>query len=77
MNTPIKPKAWQDRGHGSPYDRGSADAYYGRRFNPHWREYPKGLLGGECVEHSEDVMTPEQLEDYRLGYVEEYDRKDW
>ena len=26
--------------HGSPYDRGSADAWYGRRPHPHW--FPKG-----------------------------------
>ena len=26
--------------HGSPKDRGSADRYYGRPFEPHW--YPQG-----------------------------------
>jgi len=25
-----------DRGHGSPYDRGSADSYYQRSFRPHY-----------------------------------------
>ena len=24
-----------DTSHGSPYDRGRADAYYGRQLNPH------------------------------------------
>lgn len=67
-------KPWYERGHGSPYDRGSADAYYGRTYNPHW--YPlhadnKGL-GINIM-----GMTPEQIEDYRLGYTEETDQKDW
>ena len=25
-----------DQRHGSPYDRGSADSYYGREYNPHY-----------------------------------------
>lgn len=64
-------KPWQERGYGSPYDRGSADAYYGRAFNPHW--YPEGMGKMTSVED----MTPEQIEDYRLGFTEETDQKDW
>lgn len=64
-------KPWQERGHGSPYDRGSADAYYGRSYNPHW--YPEGNKVGISI----GGMTPEQIEEYRLGYTEETDRKDW
>lgn len=71
MTFTLMLKPWQERGYGSPYDRGSADAYYGRAFNPHW--YPQG--NGERTK-AED-MTPEQVEDYRLGYTEEDDRKDW
>ena len=64
-------KPWQERGYGSPYDRGSADAYYGRSFNPHW--YPEGNGMGVNIMG----MTPEQIEEYRLGYTEETDQKDW
>ena len=67
-------RPWWHRGYGSPYDRGSADAYYGRSYNPHW--YPIGVynkgLGVNIM-----GMTPEQIEDYRAGYTEETDQKDW
>lgn len=65
-------KPWQERGYGSPYDRGSADAYYGRDYNPHW--FAEGNFK-VCVSIKD--MTPEQIEEYRLGYTEETDRKDW
>jgi len=53
--------------HGSPYDRGSADRYYGRSFNPHHR------LNGEEVTD----LTPEQIAEYRAGWNEESGSKDW
>jgi len=59
--------------HGSPQDRGSADAYYGRRFDPHW--YPNGSYNGERIEESE--MTSEEIAEYTYGYKNETDRKDW
>lgn len=59
--------------HGSPHDRGSADAYYGRRFDPHW--YPNGSYNGERIEKSE--MTPEEIAEYTYGYENQTDRKDW
>ena len=34
--------------HGSPTDRGSADRYYGRPYDPHW--YPEGTGNGKRVE---------------------------
>ena len=33
--------------HGSPQDRGSADRYYGRPYNPHW--YPSGTHKGKRI----------------------------
>ena len=51
--------------HGSPYDRGSADRYYGRAFNPHHR-----LNGDEVTE-----LTPEQIAEYRKGWNDEADVK--
>ncbi len=54
----------------SPQDRGSADRYYGRQYNPHYI-----LDSGETV--NIDKMTEEQIAEYRQGYEEETDRKEW
>jgi len=54
------------RGHGSPYDRGSADSYYQRGPVPHF--YPEGSYLGERVE--EGQMTKEQIREYMLGFAE-------
>jgi hypothetical protein len=61
------------RKHGSPMDRGSADKYYGRRFDPHW--YPEGTGKGSRIELQD--MTVEEIVAYTKGYNEEEDRKDW
>lgn len=54
------------------YDRGSADAYYGRPFNPHiWLD----LMGRDKV--TKENMTEAEIESYWLGYSEEDDRKEW
>jgi hypothetical protein len=49
--------------HGSPYDRGSADAYYRRPIKPHY--YPNQDVG-----FSEPVcdLTKEQEMEYLKGY---------
>jgi hypothetical protein len=54
-------------------DRGSADAYYGRRFNPHYL-VPNEFGGHVCEVVNEG--TPE-YEAYKNGYCNEHDRKDW
>ena len=59
--------------HGSPRDRGSADRYYGRPFNPHW--YPEGTGKGSRVELQD--MTADEIVAYTKGFNEEEDRKDW
>jgi len=59
--------------HGSPQDRGSADRYYGRPFNPHW--YPEGTGKGSRVELQD--MTADEIVAYTKGFNEEEDRKDW
>lgn len=63
----------RDRIHGSPEDRGSADAYYGRPPEPHW--YPAGSYHGCRIERG--GMTDEEIALYYKGYNEEEDRKDW
>jgi hypothetical protein len=51
-----------DTRHGGPFDRGSADSYYGRRRNPHY------YVGG--TGHSKPIMelTADELDAYHAGY---------
>jgi len=69
MNTEVM----YDKRHGGPYDRGSADAWYGRRFNPH---YYSGDTGGSTLIEITDEESPD-YDAYRAGYNEQTDRKDW
>ena len=60
--------------HGSLWDRGSADSYYGRPRSPHW--WPEGTGTGTKIE---DLTAAERAE-YMAGY--DYneqlgDRKNW
>ena len=57
-----------DQRHGGPYDRGSADAYYRRHFNPHYFEGSKRI--------PIEAGTPEYAA-YREGYLQQEDFKDW
>lgn len=59
--------------HGSPQDRGSADAYYQRPYDPHY--YVGDSITSERVE--KDNMTVGEIEAYKYGYDNEDDRKDW
>jgi hypothetical protein len=60
--------------HGSLFDRGSADSYYGRGPDPHW--YPQGTGNGAKVTD----LTPAECEEYAAGYDynEQFGhKKDW
>ena len=46
--------------HGSPYDRGSADSFYGRQDIPHY------MIDGARIEQAD--MTVEQIAEYNLGF---------
>ena len=61
------------RQHGSPFDRGGADSYYRRGYNPHW--WPDGTYKGERVEVW--YMSAEQIEEYKKGYLENEERQDF
>jgi len=50
--------------HGGPWDRGSADSYYGRGFDPHYFKGPTHF--SDRVEMSE--MTAEEIVEYAKGY---------
>lgn len=65
-----------DTVHGGPFDRGSADSYYGRTPNPHY--WPEGTGNGIRVEKID--MTPEEIEAYYAGFNENEqfgERKNW
>jgi len=62
--------------HGSPFDRGSADSYYGRGQCPH--KYPNGTGNAPRIEAPE--LTLQEMREYYRGY--EYnecfgDKKSW
>ena len=60
--------------HGSPFDRGSADSYYGRARRPH-----KGGAGGTSGS-VKIQLTAKEIADYMAGYdwnEANGDKKDW
>jgi hypothetical protein len=64
-----------ERVHGGPYDRGDADAYYGRRFNPH-KMVDNGRGNGGRV--PEPLTDPEEIAQYKAGYESgDSGTKDW
>jgi hypothetical protein len=61
--------------HGGPYDRGSADSYYGRPIDPHY--YVLGTGHGSATPLSEGE---EGYDEYMEGYRENTESgnfKDW
>ena len=70
-------KGWQfDRKqHGSLFDRGSADSYYGRVQDPHY-----GGVGGDSGPRVDQGLSIAEITEYYRGYTynELYgDKKDW
>lgn len=59
--------------HGSPYDRGSADKYYGR-YDPHY--YEGATYSSPRVKITKKTH-PKEWEEYHAGYDSHNDRKDW
>jgi hypothetical protein len=63
-----------NKDHGSFFDRGSADSYYGRHRDPH-----RGGVGGMSGPRI-DAKTEEELQAYHAGYDynEQFgDKKSW
>lgn len=63
-----------DERHGGPYDRGSADSWYGRPAEPHY------FVGATYMseEVKEEGMTAEEIEAYMAGYNEtSFNQKEW
>lgn len=61
-NKVIKPE--YDKRHGGPWDRGSADSYYGRHRNPHY--YVGGTGHTEPLDFTR--MSQSEIEAYYAGY---------
>lgn len=57
--------------HGGAFDRGQADKYYGRAFNPHY--YQGDTKQSKLI----TKLNPEELAAYTRGYNEQIDDKDW
>lgn len=65
-----------DTRHGSPYDRGAADAYYHRERRPHY--FVKGTYASKKV--TIDEMTQDEIAAYDAGYADvesSGDGKEW
>ena len=62
-----------DQRHGGPFDRGAADAYYGREYDPHY--YVGGTHMSERVGFAR--MTAEEIVAYTAGFRETELRKDY
>ena len=76
MITIEDPRSRYDQRHGGPFDRGSADSWYSRPFNPHF--YKGGTYEGPRVELAD--MTVEEILAYTAGYrynEELGGKKDW
>jgi len=70
------PRTRFDQRHGGPFDRGSADSWYSRPFDPHY--YREGTGASERVDLAD--MTAEEIVAYTAGYNwnEKYGgKKDW
>ena len=60
--------------HGGAYDRGSADAWYGREVNPHY--YIGDTYQSPKVEKAD--MTEEEIAAYMAGYnATPFAQKEW
>ena len=61
--------AVQHAGHRSPRCAGSADRYYGRKWEPNFSYNYRKFTQAE--------MTPEMVAEYTEGWENETDRKEW
>lgn len=73
MMTDKEDKDPYTRRHGGPYDRGSADAYYRRKFSPHY--YTGDTYSSTRIE--KENMTEAEIEAYKKGFGEQDDFKEW
>lgn len=80
INYTVQPQEFEgnlyDQRHGGPFDRGAADSYYNRPYDPHY--YVGDTYGSNRVNLID--MTAEEIVAYTAGYKfnEKFgDKKDW
>lgn len=73
---PVKEEGY-DTSHGSPYDRGAADSYYGRDPRPHKIVPYTGADGVKGQMQKVPLTDPAEIAAYNAGYSENDDRKDY
>jgi hypothetical protein len=56
---------YYDERHGGPYDRGAADSYYGRKYNPHY--FVGDSYNSPRIELSQ--MSTQEIVAYTVGYA--------
>ena len=68
--------AYYSQRHGGPYDRGTADSWYGREYNPHY--FVGASYSSPRIELAQ--MTPAEIVAYTAGYTDNEasgDHKEW
>jgi len=73
MQAEATRSAYYTERHGGPYDRGSADAYYGREYQPHY--FVGDSYSSAKIELAQ--MTAQEIIAYTAGYRDTVDRKEW
>lgn len=62
------------RGHGSPYDRGDSDAYYGRLHDPHKWDFSQNFKRRTVI----TALSSDEQAEYDRGYRENPSgKKEW
>ena len=65
-----------DNRHGGPFDRGAADSYYGRFYDPHF--YSGATYQSDRINKKD--MSEDELEAYHAGFdwnEQSGDKKEW
>jgi hypothetical protein len=60
---------YYDERHGGPYDRGSADSYYGREYDPHY--FVGDTYNSPRIDMAQ--MTAQEITAYTVGYRDNED----
>ena len=72
----IETEILYDTRHGGPFDRGGADSYYDRGYNPHY--FVGATYSSERIELKD--MTAEEIAAYTAGYEQNEkfgNKKEW
>ena len=65
MLAELTQHGYYDERHGGPYDRGTADSYYGRDYNPHY--FVGDTYNSPKIELAQ--MSAQEIVAYTAGYT--------